>query len=314
MLPSFDHYTNQKEAKIMFYPKSKRSFAFVILAFILINFNNHQAVDARNFNNDCGLCLDDYELESVPMIDAFEGLAQRADDAFAELDAAFDDDLKAKRQAERQAKQAERQAKQAERQAMQAEKQAKQAERQAKQAEKQAKQAEKQAKQAERQAKQAERQAEKRVRRNRQATQQTEISRFEAEILRLVNQERAKGGYCADEYFQPASALHAQRQLAKAARHHGLAMSRSHFFSHYGKAGDTPKDRIIATGYQGNAWGENIAAGQKTPQQVMQEWMDSPGHCRNILNGLFNELGVSFIFDTSSPYKTYWVQAFGRSN
>ena len=163
-------------------------------------------------------------------------------------------------------------------------------------------------KQVERQARKAEQRAQQV-----QSGRQSEISRFEADILKLVNQERANGGHCADDYFAPTPPLQAQTQLARAAHRHGLAMSRSKFFSHYGQAGDTPKDRIIDTGYQGNAWGENIAAGQKRPQQVMQEWMDSPGHCRNILNGLFTELGVSFIFDPNSPYKTYWVQAFGRS-
>ena len=252
---------------------------------------------SEGYTEQCHLCLDDYEMSSAPMIDAYEGLVKRSEDAFAELEAAFDDDKKV------------------EKQARQAEKRARRVQKQARQAEKRARRVQKQARQAEHRARRVQKQVEQSARRvQKQAfSRQEEISHFEAEVLRLVNQERAKGGYCADEYFAPTPALYAQRQLAIAAQQHGLAMSRQRFFSHYGQAGDTPKDRIIDAGYQGTAWGENIAAGQKTPQQVMKEWMDSPGHCRNILNGLFTELGVSFIFDPKSPYKTYWVQAFGRS-
>ena len=292
---------NQKEAKIMSNHKTK-ILTIVVLSIVSL------IPQLKAYAKPCHLCLDDYEMRSAPMIDAYEDLAKRSEDAFAELEAAFDDHTRVDKQAKQRAKQVERQARQAEQRAKQVEKQARQAERRAKRVEKQARQAKQQTKR-------VERQAQKKERRTQQAQpgRQSEISRFEADILKLVNQERAKGGHCADDYFKPTPALRSQAQLAKAAHQHGLAMSRSKFFSHYGQAGDTPKDRIIDAGYQGNAWGENIAAGQKTPQQVMQEWMDSPGHCRNILNGLFNELGVSFVFDPNSPYKTYWVQAFGRS-
>ena len=138
-------------------------------------------------------------------------------------------------------------------------------------------------------------------------------SKFEVRVLELVNKERARGGRCGTESFRPSHPLSPQKQLAQAAKVHGQAMATQHFFSHHGLAGETPRDRITETGYQGQAWGENIAAGQKTPNEVVREWMDSPGHCRNILNSLFTELGVSFVFDPKSPYKTYWVQAFGRS-
>ena len=89
-------------------------------------------------------------------------------------------------------------------------------------------------------------------------------------------------------------------------------MAQQRFFAHRGPRGDTPRDRITATEYRGNAWGENIAAGQRTPKEVVRAWMESPGHCKNILNSLFTEIGISFVFDQKSPYKTYWVQAFGR--
>ena len=136
-------------------------------------------------------------------------------------------------------------------------------------------------------------------------------SDFEAQVLKLVNRERAQGGDCGGRYFKPSPALNGQPQLARAAKRHALAMSEEHFFDHRGPRGDTPQSRIDDSGYQGRAWGENIAAGQRSPESVVRAWMKSPGHCRNILNPLFTELGVSFVFESQSPYKTYWVQAFG---
>jgi uncharacterized protein YkwD len=90
-------------------------------------------------------------------------------------------------------------------------------------------------------------------------------------------------------------------------------MERERFFDHRDPRGEGPKERIDAQGYQGRAWGENIAAGQRSPESVMRAWMRSPGHCKNILNPLFNELGVGLILNAEGPYRTYWVQNFGRS-
>ena len=138
-------------------------------------------------------------------------------------------------------------------------------------------------------------------------------SGFEAEVLSLVNKERALGGQCGSRHFAPSPPLSAQPLLARAAKNHAIDMAEKRYFSHSSLNGDSPTDRIKATGYKGQAWGENIAAGQRSPKEVVKEWMVSPGHCANILNPLFSELGVSFIFDAQSNYKTYWVQAFGKS-
>ena len=135
---------------------------------------------------------------------------------------------------------------------------------------------------------------------------------YERRVLDLVNIERSRGGRCGLRLFKPSPALRAHPLLDRAARAHGESMALKRFFAHQGLDGDSPRDRIEATGYKGQAWGENIAAGQKSPEEVVREWMNSPGHCQNILNPLFTELGISFVFEQKSPYKTYWVQAFGR--
>jgi uncharacterized protein YkwD len=142
---------------------------------------------------------------------------------------------------------------------------------------------------------------------------QPQSSQYEEEVLILVNQERARGGRCGSRTFAPTHPLSAQPLLAKAAKTHALDMAKKSYFSHSSLNGDSPTDRIKATGYRGQAWGENIAAGQRSPKEVVQAWMDSPGHCANILNSIYKELGVSFIFDAQSDFKTYWVQAFGKA-
>lgn len=136
---------------------------------------------------------------------------------------------------------------------------------------------------------------------------------FEARILELANQERARGGDCGGVSFDPAPPLHANGKLAVAAQKHAQDMEQRRFFDHRDPQGVGPKERIDEQGYQGRAWGENIAAGQRSPESVMRAWMKSPGHCKNILNPLFNELGVGIILNAQGPYRTYWVQNFGRS-
>jgi uncharacterized protein YkwD len=96
---------------------------------------------------------------------------------------------------------------------------------------------------------------------------------FNSRVLELTNQERAKLGLAP---------LRSQSQLNTAAQSFSQAMAEQDFFSHTAPSGTTPTDRIRATGYLNDAaaWrsGENIAAGYKTPDAVVQGWMASAGH------------------------------------
>ena len=89
-------------------------------------------------------------------------------------------------------------------------------------------------------------------------------------------------------------------------------MAAQGFFSHRGLEGESPTDRMKGAGYKGMAFGENIAAGQRTPDEVMRSWMESPGHCANILSPIYTELGVSYLKREGSRLRVYWVQNFGR--
>ncbi|WP_405730793.1 CAP domain-containing protein [Streptomyces sp. NBC_00028] len=120
----------------------------------------------------------------------------------------------------------------------------------------------------------------------------------EAEVLKLVNEERAKVG---------CSAVSANSALGKLAEDFSDAMAAEGFFDHTDPSGRTPWDRAEAAGIS-NLGGENIARGQADAAAVMEAWMNSPGHKANILNCDFKTLGVGVHFGFGGPW---WTQDFG---
>lgn len=120
----------------------------------------------------------------------------------------------------------------------------------------------------------------------------------QAQVLKLVNDERAKVG-CS-----PVAANSALRELAE---DFSQAMAEQGFFDHTDPSGATPWDRAEAAGIS-SLGGENIARGQADAQAVMDAWMDSPGHKANILNCDFQTLGVGVHFGSGGPW---WTQNFG---
>ncbi|MEU2715073.1 CAP domain-containing protein [Streptomyces sp. NPDC007205] len=120
----------------------------------------------------------------------------------------------------------------------------------------------------------------------------------EAEVLRLVNQERAKVG---------CSPLAANSSLTRLAETFSDDMAARDFFDHTDPNGKTPWDRAAAAGVT-DLGGENIARGQADAAAVMKAWMNSPGHRANILNCDFKTLGVGVHFGPGGPW---WTQDFG---
>jgi uncharacterized protein YkwD len=120
----------------------------------------------------------------------------------------------------------------------------------------------------------------------------------EAEVLRLVNEERAKVG-CS-----PVAANSGLTQLAEA---FSQDMAARNFFDHTDPDGRTPWDRAAKAGVT-DLGGENIARGQADAAAVMEAWMNSPGHRANILNCDFKTLGVGVHFGDGGPW---WTQDFG---
>jgi serralysin len=132
---------------------------------------------------------------------------------------------------------------------------------------------------------------------------------FISEVLRLTNEFRAQNGLAA---------LKSNVELQATAQGHSQDMAVADYFSHTGKDGSAPWDRAKRVGYAANSMGENIAAGQTTPQSVVQGWIDSPGHRENMLNRSYTELGVGYFLlenDTGSVnYNHYWTQNFGSGD
>jgi uncharacterized protein YkwD len=106
--------------------------------------------------------------------------------------------------------------------------------------------------------------------------------------------------------------LRPNSQLDRAAQRHAEDMLARHYFAHESPEGRTVRERATAAGYDWREIGENIAEGQLTVDEVMDSWMHSPGHRRNLLDPGFKELGVGLAFGRSGDeYQVEWVQTFG---
>lgn len=139
----------------------------------------------------------------------------------------------------------------------------------------------------------------------------TTNAKFENEVIRLTNQVRSKGWNCQQQRYTGRSLapLRLHPQLKRAAVAHSMTLAIQNKFDHIsGLDGSTPQQRIQATGWKPMSDAENIASGQATPAEVVQAWLKSPGHCKNIM-GDFQFIGVSFI-DRKGSEGPYWTQLF----
>jgi uncharacterized protein YkwD len=141
------------------------------------------------------------------------------------------------------------------------------------------------------------------------------LADFEAEALRLINAYRAAGASCGSRgSFAATTPLAWNAALTQASLVHADDMLAGNFFSHTGSDGSSAGDRATAAGYAWSAWGENIAAGQPTVAVVVAGWMASPGHCANLMQPAFRDIGmVCLNAAAGSKYRTYWAQLLGAS-
>ncbi len=123
-----------------------------------------------------------------------------------------------------------------------------------------------------------------------------QLSQYEQQVVELTNQERAKNG------LQP---LQVDNELSKVAREKSRDMQVNNYFDHNSPTYGSPFDMMRSYGIDYRSAGENIAMGQRTPQEVVNAWMDSPGHRENILNGSFTHIGVGYV-----EQGNYWTQQF----
>ena len=131
-------------------------------------------------------------------------------------------------------------------------------------------------------------------------------------ILELVNESRAAGQFCANEWFPAADPLSWDDRLEQAAIRHSNDMATYDVFSHTGTDGSSVSDRASDAGFRWNRIGENIAAGQRSAEQAIQGWLDSPGHCRNIMQPAFTRMSVACEVNSNTQFGNYWTQVLGN--
>ena len=122
------------------------------------------------------------------------------------------------------------------------------------------------------------------------------VARYEAEVLRLVNDIRRQNGL---------SALQSNWELARVARYKSQDMADNRYFTHTSPTYGSPFQMLKSFGLSYRTAGENIAYGYATPQAVVNGWMNSSGHRANILNPAYTKLGVGYV-----PQGHYWTQLF----
>ncbi|KOV58019.1 stress protein [Streptomyces sp. NRRL WC-3618] len=127
-----------------------------------------------------------------------------------------------------------------------------------------------------------------------------DLERTAAEVIDLTNRERARAGL---------PSLAPDAPLTRAAQAHSTDMVVRAFYSHTGPDGSQPWDRAAAAGSARRTIGENIACGQRSPAEVVEGWMNSPGHRANILKREFTHIGIGFAGGGKAG--TYWTQLFG---
>src|SRR5688572_2883861 len=140
-----------------------------------------------------------------------------------------------------------------------------------------------------------------------QTAQDANAAAFKAQVIVLANLERAKVN---------AGSLTEQAELTQAAQGHAFDMACNLFMSHTGSNGSSPFDRMQRFGYAFSAAAKNVAAGYGTPVEVVQGWMESPGHRKNMLDPAYTQIGIGYVFTSETGveenYFHYWVMVLGR--
>jgi uncharacterized protein YkwD len=132
-----------------------------------------------------------------------------------------------------------------------------------------------------------------------------------ARALQLVNAARARPRKCGKTTFAAVPPLKLDPLLHRAAMIHATDMAKHSLFEHIGSDGSRPADRATRAGYRWANVGENIAAGAPDVETVVQDWLNSPGHCSNIMSAKYQEMGIAYVSQPKSKAGIYWAQVFG---
>ncbi len=134
----------------------------------------------------------------------------------------------------------------------------------------------------------------------------------ELEMLTLHNTARASSRSCGSNKREAAPALEWHCVLAQVAKNHSQDMGEVNFFAHTGSDGLSPFDRMKNAGYQFRIAGENIVAGGDSNSSMMNRWLNSEGHCNNIMNPNLTQMGAGLDEPSAARHKRYWTAVFGK--
>lgn len=129
-------------------------------------------------------------------------------------------------------------------------------------------------------------------------------------MVAAVNRARAQARSCGERRFPAVAPLAWHDALGNAAFAHSGDMAANRFLRHQGSAGTLAGERASAAGYLWRTVGENIAVGYLSVDAVMEGWLSSPGHCANIMDARFTQMGAAYAL-ADARTRVYWTQVFG---
>lgn len=137
---------------------------------------------------------------------------------------------------------------------------------------------------------------------------------LETKFVALINAARSEARQCGDTEYAAARTVSWDERLEGAALTHSKDMANNNFFSHIGTDSSSVLERATIAEYDWNNVAENIAAGQRTIEQVTQAWLDSPPHCTSIMRNVYDNIGVSCHDNANSTFDRYWTMVLGRAS
>ena len=130
-------------------------------------------------------------------------------------------------------------------------------------------------------------------------------------VFKATNAARAEARQCGDTWMEAAPPLAWNKDLAAAALAHSQDMAQQGYFAHKNKQGNEVSQRAEAQGYRWRHIGENISRGQSSAAEAVAGWINSPGHCQNLMNPRFTEFGAGIAIRQGKRPAAYWTQVFG---
>lgn len=133
-------------------------------------------------------------------------------------------------------------------------------------------------------------------------------------VISYINALRSQSRVCGEKSYPAAPAISWNNKLSLAALTHSDDMADNNFFAHKGSSGLSASERVSNANYNWKTVAENIAGGTDTPEQTLDQWMASPGHCHNLMNSDHTEFGLACTRNNLSDYRVYWTLVLASPN